>query len=38
MIQLKTPNEMKTKEIRELNNQEIKERMDAEKDNLVRLK
>jgi len=29
---------MKTKEIRELNNQEIKERMDAEKDNLVRLK
>jgi large subunit ribosomal protein L29 len=29
---------MKTREIRELNNQEIQERMDAEKEQLVRLK
>jgi large subunit ribosomal protein L29 len=29
---------MKTREIRELNNQEILERMDAEKEQLVRLK
>ncbi|OJV38612.1 MAG: 50S ribosomal protein L29 [Bacteroidales bacterium 36-12] len=29
---------MKTSEIRELNNQEIKERLDAERERLVRLK
>jgi len=29
---------MKTREIRELNNQEIQERMDAQKEQLVRLK
>lgn len=38
MTQLKMRKEMKTREIRELNKQEILERLDAQKEQLVRLK
>ena len=38
IIPLKTCKEMKTREIKELNNKEIQERLDAEKEHLVRLK